>query len=91
MYLVHLDMPNSKILPTDRLSIHVYSESTAIGSWFSLTQLRDMNYVEDQMTNLNNLVLAKQLEKLNQYPSVKVNNLEDLKVYVEVVYGANNK
>lgn len=91
MYLVHLDMPNSKILATDRLSIHVYSESTAIGSWFSLTQLRDMNYVEDQMTDLKNLVLAKQLEKLNQFPSVKVDNLEDLKGYVEVVYGASNK
>lgn len=91
MYLVHLDMPDSKILATDRLSIHVYSESTAIGSWFSLTQLRDMNYVEEQMANLKNLVLAKQLEKLNQYPSVKVNNLEDLKGYVEVVYGASNK
>lgn len=91
MYLVHLDMPDSKIPPTNRLSIHVYSESTAIGSWFSLTQLRDMNYVEEQMANLKNLVLAKQLEKLNQYPSVKVNNLEDLKGYVEVVYGASNK
>lgn len=91
MYLVHLDMPDSKVLPVDRLSIHVYSESTAIGSWFSLNQLRDMNYVEDQMSNLSNLVLGKQLEKLNQFPSVKVNNLEDLKGYVEVVYGSNNK
>lgn len=91
MYLVHLDMPKGKMPEADRLAIHIYSEKTAIGSWFSLNQLRDSNLVEEMMSDLSNVLTKVQLEKLNQYSSVNVEDLSDLKGYVEVVYGASNK
>ena len=43
------------------------------------------------MSDLSNVLTKVQLEKLNQYSSVNVEDLSDLKGYVEVVYGANNK